>query len=260
MFAGLISELVTKADLVDGATVMERPAGPSRPTSSPASTSPPRSRRRAECDGSCVAPAHRRTSRPLRREDRAPRRADPAVRSRLLRNALDRSGQVPPSGICPPIGEGEFLVLAPGALYAGYESGLARTPVAGMRLRRGPATGVALRGAWTPCWPPAVPAFRRRPVPGVGSRGPPRSRGPLAHGLGFGAEPPLIGLGRGTAPRSTKEWCSASNPGWRRKASEDSWSAPPSHRQRRPRRRSRDTGGRHDRPPNDFQPCRIGRL
>ena len=30
-----------------------------------------------------------------------------------------------------PVGDGELVVLAPGALYAGYEAGLARTRVAG---------------------------------------------------------------------------------------------------------------------------------
>jgi Xaa-Pro aminopeptidase len=98
-----------------------------------------------------------------------------------------------------PIGDGELVVLAPGALYAGYESGLARTRVAGhagpqatpdlaSRCARGmdaliaacrPGnTGADLYRAWENAG---------NPDPGV----------VLAHGLGLGAEPPLIGLGRG---------------------------------------------------------------
>ena len=98
-----------------------------------------------------------------------------------------------------PIGDGELVVLAPGALYAGYEAGLARTRVAGnaapprtvdlaSRCARGmdaliaacrPGnTGADLYRAWENAG---------NPDPGV----------PLAHGLGLGAEPPLIGLGRG---------------------------------------------------------------
>jgi len=98
-----------------------------------------------------------------------------------------------------PIEEGELVVLAPGALYAGYEAGLARTRVAGdvgphgtadlaSRCARGmdalitacrPGnTGAGLYRAWEDAG---------NPDPGV----------LLAHGLGLGAEPPLIGLGRG---------------------------------------------------------------
>lgn len=100
-----------------------------------------------------------------------------------------------------PIRDGELVVLAPGALYAGYEAGLARTRVAGRAGRWG-STGVAsecargmdaLIGA---CRPGNTGADLYRvwenidtdnEVPGV----------PLAHGLGLGAEPPLIGVGRG---------------------------------------------------------------
>ena len=49
-----------------------------------------------------------------------------------------------------PIGDGELVVLAPGALYAGYEAGLARTRVAGNAAPRGPAIWRRdVRGAWT---------------------------------------------------------------------------------------------------------------
>jgi Xaa-Pro aminopeptidase len=97
-----------------------------------------------------------------------------------------------------PVGDGELVVLAPGALYAGYESGLARTRLVGSRGRgvaglasrcargmdalltacRPGNTGADLYGAWEAAG---------HPDPAV----------PLAHGLGLGAEPPLIGYGRG---------------------------------------------------------------
>jgi Xaa-Pro dipeptidase len=98
-----------------------------------------------------------------------------------------------------PIGAGELVVLAPGALYAGYEAGLARTRVAGGAGPQGTAdlasrcargmdaliaacrsgnTGADIYRAWENAG---------NPDPGV----------LLAHGLGLGAEPPLIGLGRG---------------------------------------------------------------
>jgi Xaa-Pro aminopeptidase len=87
-----------------------------------------------------------------------------------------------------PIGDGDLVVLAPGALYAGYESGLARSRVAGdagppgtadlaSRCARG-NTGADLYRAWE----------------NAGNSDPGLL---LAHGLGLGAEPPLIGLGRG---------------------------------------------------------------
>ncbi|WP_205873527.1 M24 family metallopeptidase [Mycobacterium camsae] len=94
------------------------------------------------------------------------------------------------------VGDGELVVLAPGALYAGYEAGLARTVVAGSSgsgsLGERCAAGMdALVGA---CRAGAVGADLYQAWEGVGL-------GPasvvLAHGLGLGAEPPVIGLGRG---------------------------------------------------------------
>ena len=97
------------------------------------------------------------------------------------------------------VGDGELVVLAPGALYAGYEASSARTRIAGCSGPPGTAdlasqcarsmdaliaacrpggTGADLYGAWE----------------GAGNG---ESPVPLAHGLGLGAEPPLIGLGRG---------------------------------------------------------------
>lgn len=95
------------------------------------------------------------------------------------------------------VGEGELVVLAPGALYAGYEAGLARTVVAGSGrsgsdLAERCAAGMdALLGA---CRAGGVGADLYQAWQGVGL-------GPasvvLAHGLGLGAEPPVIGLGHG---------------------------------------------------------------
>ncbi len=98
-----------------------------------------------------------------------------------------------------PIGDGELVVLAPGALYAGYESGLGRTRVAGhagpdgtadlaSRCARGMDALIAA------CRPGNTGADLYRAWENAGN---PESVVPLAHGLGLGAGPPLIGLGRG---------------------------------------------------------------
>ncbi len=100
-----------------------------------------------------------------------------------------------------PIGDGELVVLCPGALYAGYEADVGTTVLAGStappgagalagRCRRGldvllatcrpGATGAELYAAWR---------LTGEPVPPV----------VLAHGIGLGVEPPVIGLGRGHA-------------------------------------------------------------
>jgi Xaa-Pro dipeptidase len=96
------------------------------------------------------------------------------------------------------VGDGELVVLAPGALYAGYEAGLARTSVAG---HGAPPVDLATRCARgmdalvAACRPGNTGADLYRAWEGAGNRGP---EVPLAHGLGLGAEPPLIGLGRGS--------------------------------------------------------------
>jgi Xaa-Pro aminopeptidase len=98
-----------------------------------------------------------------------------------------------------PIGDGELVVLAPGALYAGYEAGLARTRVAGRSVPDG-AADLATRCARSmdallaACRPGNTGADLYRAWEGAGNR---TSEVPLAHGLGLGAEPPVIGLGRG---------------------------------------------------------------
>lgn len=98
-----------------------------------------------------------------------------------------------------PIQKGELVVLAPGALYAGYEAGLARTRVAGGTATPASA-GLASRCAMSmdallgACRPAGTGADLYRAWQDAGN---PESSVPLAHGLGLGAEPPLIGLGRG---------------------------------------------------------------
>ncbi|MFV8320984.1 M24 family metallopeptidase [Mycobacterium sp. 23] len=94
------------------------------------------------------------------------------------------------------VGDGELVVLAPGALYAGYEAGLARTFVAGSggaeSLSERCAVGMdALVGA---CRAGGVGADLYRAWEGAGLGA---ASVVLAHGLGLGAEPPVIGLGRG---------------------------------------------------------------
>ncbi|MDP7724165.1 Xaa-Pro peptidase family protein [Mycobacterium sp. TY814] len=101
------------------------------------------------------------------------------------------------------VGDGELVVLAPGALYAGYEAGLARTVVAGSGSGSGGGGGGsalgercvagmdALMGA---CRAGGVGAdlYRAWERLGVGP-----ASVVLAHGLGLGAEPPVIGFGLG---------------------------------------------------------------
>jgi Xaa-Pro aminopeptidase len=98
-----------------------------------------------------------------------------------------------------PVGEGELVVLAPGALYAGYEAGLARTRVAGNAAPAG-TTDLAARCARSmdaliaACRPGNTGADLYRAWENAGNPDPGVL---LAHGMGLGAEPPVIGLGRG---------------------------------------------------------------
>ena len=98
-----------------------------------------------------------------------------------------------------PVGEGELVVLAPGALYAGYEAGLARTRVAGNAAPAGTADLAArcargMDALIAACRPGNTGADLYRAWENAGN---PDPGVPLAHGLGLGAEPPLIGIGRG---------------------------------------------------------------
>ncbi len=98
-----------------------------------------------------------------------------------------------------PVREGELVVLAPGALYAGYEAGLACTRMVGggasvkaSALARRCASG--LEALVAACRPGAGGGdlYRAWDRLSFGS-----ASVLLAHGLGLGAEPPVIGLGRG---------------------------------------------------------------
>jgi Xaa-Pro aminopeptidase len=95
MFAGLISELVTKADLADAGPVMasaRRTKTPDEITCLDVASAIAEAALSAMEDA--LAPA-----RHLRRTDSEPGRADAAVGKRLLRDGLERSGQVPAPGI-----------------------------------------------------------------------------------------------------------------------------------------------------------------
>ena len=102
-----------------------------------------------------------------------------------------------------PIGDGELVVLAPSALYAGYEAGLARTVCAG---RTPPAGTAELKERCER----GLDALLSACVPGNSggdlcaawdTTGSPLPDVVLAHGLGLGAEPPVIGLGTGADDR-----------------------------------------------------------
>ncbi|HVQ49329.1 MAG TPA: M24 family metallopeptidase [Mycobacterium sp.] len=202
MFAALIPELVTKADLLDAGPVMTA----ARRTKTPDEIT-------------CLEVASAIAEAALSAMEDA---LAPGITERELlgiyHQAIARLGApMPPSeGVCfatpshgtvrfrhlasdRPIGEGEMVVLAPGALYAGYEAGLARTRAAG---NAGPAgtADLAVRSARgmdaliAACRPGNTGADLYRAWENAGN---PDAEVPLAHGLGLGAEAPLIGLGRG---------------------------------------------------------------
>lgn len=98
-----------------------------------------------------------------------------------------------------PVGPRELVVLSPGAFYAGYEAALARTFLVAGRPSRGQQRLAAdarqgLDALVAACRPGATGAELRRAWESTGLARPPV---PWAHGLGLGAEPPVIGLGRG---------------------------------------------------------------
>jgi Xaa-Pro aminopeptidase len=98
-----------------------------------------------------------------------------------------------------PIGDGELVVLAPGALYAGYEAALARTLIAGRPEPPGAAElaercARSLEALLSVCRPGNTGADLYRAWQQTGN---PEPEVALAHGLGLGAEPPMIGFGRG---------------------------------------------------------------
>jgi Xaa-Pro aminopeptidase len=202
MFAGLISQVVTPAELVDAAPVMataRRIKTPDELTCLDVASAIAEAALSAMEDA--LAPGV--TERELLGiyDERIASLGTPMPPSESVCFATPSRGPVRFRHLASerPIGDGELVVLAPGALYAGYESGLARTRIAGHAIPAGTAALAArcargmdaLIGA---CRPGHTGADLYRawehtgnPEPGV----------PLAHGLGLGAEPPLIGLGRG---------------------------------------------------------------
>ncbi len=202
MFAGLISQLVTPAELVDAAPVMV-------------------SARRIKTPDeiTCLDVASAIAEAALSALEGA---LAPGITERELLGIYDEriaslGAPMPPSeSVCfatpsggpvkfrhlasdRPIGDGELVVLAPGALYAGYEAGLARTRVAGHAGPPG-AADLASRCArgmdalTAACRPGNTGADLYRAWENAGN---PEPGFLLAHGLGLGAEPPVIGLGRG---------------------------------------------------------------
>jgi Xaa-Pro dipeptidase len=201
-FAGLIRQLVTSAELVDAAVVM---AAARRVKTAEETT--------------CLDVASAIAEAALTAMEDA---LVPGITERELLGIYDEKiaslgAPTPPSeGVCfatptsgpvtfrhlaseRAVGDGELVVLAPGALYAGYDAGLARTRVAG---DSGPAGTAELASRCARAMDALVAACR----PGNSgtdlyraweSAGNPDSLVLLAHGLGLGAEPPLIGLGRG---------------------------------------------------------------
>jgi Xaa-Pro aminopeptidase len=98
-----------------------------------------------------------------------------------------------------PIGQGELVVLAPGALYAGYEGGVARTRTAGVAPSRdAQALGERCRHAMD-----ALLGACRAGNTGAdlywawSSTGEPPAEIALVNGVGLGTETPLVGFGRG---------------------------------------------------------------
>ena len=203
MFAGLISELVGRAELVDAAPVMAAARRMKTPDEifclDVASAI-------AESALSVLENALRPgiTERELLGiyYEHVSRLGAPTAPSESVCFATPSRGPVRYRHLASdrPVGDGELVVLAPGALYAGYEAGLARTRVAGHSAPTGTADlasrcargmGVLLAA----CRPGNTGANLYRAWEDAGS---PASPVPLAHGLGLGAEPPVIGLGRGT--------------------------------------------------------------
>jgi Xaa-Pro aminopeptidase len=202
MFAGLIAQLVTPAELVDAAPVMTT------------------ARRTKTADEiTCLEVASAIAEAALSAMEAA---LAPGITERELLGIYDEriaslGAPMPPSeSVCfatpargpvgfrhlasdRPIGDGELVVLAPGALYAGYEAGLARTRVAAPAAPQGTwdlaaRCGRGMDALIDACRPGNTGADLYRAWESAGN---PESVVPLGHGLGLGAEPPLIGLGRG---------------------------------------------------------------
>ncbi|MBV8347925.1 MAG: aminopeptidase P family protein [Mycolicibacterium sp.] len=203
MFAGLISQLVTTAEVVDAALVMaaaRRIKTPDEITCLEVASAIAEAALSALEDA--LAPGI--TERQLLGVyyERVASLGAPYSPSESVCFATPRRGPVRYRYLASdrPIGDGELVVLTSGALYAGYEAGLARTRVAGRSAPPGTADlasrcARSMDGLMAACRPGNTGADLYRAWENSGNR---ESPVPLAHGLGLGAEPPLIGLGRGS--------------------------------------------------------------
>jgi Xaa-Pro aminopeptidase len=202
MFAGLLSQLVTSAELVDAAPAMQTARRIKLPD---------------EITCLEVASAIAESALSALEDALAPGITERELLGIYYERVASLGAPIAPSeGVCfatptrgpvmfrylasdRPVGDGELVVLAPGALYAGYEAALARTRVAGRSAPPG-VSDLATRCARSmdallgTCRPGNTGADLYRAWESAGNRG---SSVPLAHGLGLGAESPLIGLGRG---------------------------------------------------------------
>lgn len=101
-----------------------------------------------------------------------------------------------------PVAEGQLVVLDAGGFAMGYEGGVGRTWVAGAAPASGAARELAERcravldAVVAACRPGATGAELCRAWTATGE---PLPAGPIAHGVGLGVEPPLIGEGVGAA-------------------------------------------------------------
>jgi Xaa-Pro dipeptidase len=181
MFAALIPQLVTKADLVDAGPVMTRARRIKTPD-----------------EITCLEVASAIAEAALSAMVDA---LTPGITERELlaiyhQKIASLGAPMPPSeGVCS--GAPPLVVLAPGALYAGYEAGLARTRVVDAAPKPVELASRCARGMdalVAACRPGNTGADLYRAWQATGNDDP---GVPLAHGLGLGAEPPLIGFGRG---------------------------------------------------------------
>ena len=203
MFAGLISQLVTTAEVVDAALVMaaaRRIKTPDEITCLDVASAIAEAALSALQDA--LEPGI--TERQLLGVyyERVASLGAPYSPSESVCFATPRRGPVRYRYLASdrPIGDGELVVLTSGALYAGYEAGLARTRVAGRSAPPGTADlasrcARSMDALMAACRPGNTGADLYRAWENSGNR---ESPVPLAHGLGLGAEPPLIGLGRGS--------------------------------------------------------------
>ena len=176
MFASLIPEMVTKADLVDAGPMLTA----ARRTKTPDEIL-------------CVEVACAIAEAALSAMEGA---LAPGITERELlavyhERIASLGAPMPPSEDVCTLAPSS-VTLAPGALYAGYEACLARTRTADSDLVSR-CTG-AMDALVAACRPGNTGADLYRAWEATGNEDPGL---PLAHGLGLGAEPPLIGLGRG---------------------------------------------------------------